>query len=81
MISKGKVWSVFIVSACGKIVEHIYMALLLRAIDFKKYAIMLHIMLIVIRQNMLYLVVYNKASWLVMVVRLYVFFFPAVWTE
>ena len=50
MISKGKVLSVFIVSACGKIVEQAYMLLLLRAIDFKKYEITLHIMLIVVRQ-------------------------------
>lgn len=61
MISKGKVWSVFIVSACGKVVDQAYMPLLLRAIDFKKYEITLHIMLIVVRQNMLYLMVYNKA--------------------
>lgn len=49
MISKGKVLSIFIVSACGKIVEQAYMPLLLRAIDFKKYEIMLYIMLIVMR--------------------------------
>jgi len=46
------------VSACGKVVDQAYMPLLLRAIDFKKYEITLHIMLIVVRQNMLYLMVY-----------------------
>jgi len=50
------------VSACGKIVEQAYMSLLPRAIDFKKYESMLHVMLKVMRQNMLYLMVYNKAS-------------------
>ena len=62
MISQDKVLSVFIVSACGKIVEQAYMSLLPRAFDFKKYESMLHIMLRVMRQNMLYLMVYNKAS-------------------
>jgi len=62
MISQDKVLSVFIVSACRKIVEQAYMLLLPRAFDFKKYESMLHIMLRVMRQSMLYLMVYNKAS-------------------